>query len=48
MREEEGFRGKIREVKEAALGAYAHQDVPFEMVVEQMQPERRLSHSPVF
>lgn len=42
------FSELIRRVKEVALGAYAHQDLPFEMLVKEVRPGRSLAHNPLF
>lgn len=42
------FNDLLNQSKNTLLGAYAHQQVPFEQLVEQLQPERSLSHSALF
>jgi amino acid adenylation domain-containing protein/FkbM family methyltransferase len=42
------FRSLLRTTRETTLDAYARQDLPFELLVEAIQPVRDLSHSPLF
>jgi amino acid adenylation domain-containing protein/FkbM family methyltransferase len=42
------FRDLLQQVRAAAFGAYSHQDIPFEIIVDDLQPERSLSHGPLF
>jgi non-ribosomal peptide synthetase component F len=42
------FKELLRRVKEVALGGYAHQDLPYEKMVEELRPERAGSQMPLF
>jgi NRPS condensation-like uncharacterized protein len=42
------FNEMLRQARDAALGAFTNQDVPFEKLVDKLQPVRTLSHNPLF
>jgi hypothetical protein len=42
------FHELLKQVHQVCLDGYAHQDMPFEKVVEELAPERRMSHTPLF
>ncbi|MEH1976431.1 MAG: amino acid adenylation domain-containing protein [Nostoc sp.] len=48
IKPEQSFSELLQQTRQTCLDAYAHQDIPFEYLVEQLQPERSLSHNPLF
>jgi len=42
------FREALQRVRDVALEAFSHQEFPFEKLVEELQPQRELSHSPLY
>ncbi|MFD2679426.1 amino acid adenylation domain-containing protein [Bacillus seohaeanensis] len=48
LKQNQTFEKYLNQVKQACLAAYANQEVPFEKLVEEIQPERNLSHNPIF
>jgi amino acid adenylation domain-containing protein len=48
MESDESFLSLLRQVRTTTLDAYAHQDLPFENLVQELQPERDMSRSPLF
>jgi amino acid adenylation domain-containing protein len=41
------FRALVAQARRVCIGAYSHHDLPFERIVEELNPERSLSHAPI-
>ena len=48
IKPEQSFIEFLLQTRQTCLDAYAHQDIPFEFLVEKLQPERSMSHNPLF
>jgi fengycin family lipopeptide synthetase B len=48
LQEDPTFWELLEQVREVTLAAYAHQDLPFDKLVDALHPERNLSYSPIF
>jgi amino acid adenylation domain-containing protein/non-ribosomal peptide synthase protein (TIGR01720 family) len=48
LRKDPDYRTLLEQIRDLALGAYAHQDLPFETLVEYLHPERDLRRTPLF
>ncbi|MEH1922369.1 non-ribosomal peptide synthetase [Nostoc sp.] len=48
IKPEQSFIDFLQQTRQTCLDAYSHQDIPFEYLVEQLQPERSMSYNPLF
>ncbi|MFN6565571.1 MAG: amino acid adenylation domain-containing protein [Nostoc sp. ChiSLP01] len=48
IKPEQSFIEFLQQTRSSCLDAYAHQDIPFEVLVEKLQPERSMSYNPLF
>ncbi|MHC5853145.1 non-ribosomal peptide synthetase [Nostoc sp.] len=48
IKPKQSFIDFLQQTRQTCLDAYSHQDIPFEYLVEQLQPERSMSHNPLF